>query len=312
MWADSEEGRGSTFHFSAKFDIGVPRTAHSIERRRELLDGLRVLVVDDNETNRRILEEMLRNWGMAPLAVDGGEASLAAMNRAANAGAPYQLVVSDVNMPDIDGFQLVEVARSKPEHEGIPFIMLTSAARPGDIARCREIGVAAHLTKPIKQSLLMNAIVDAVAGEELTAQADAPTRPTAELLTTDQKLHILLAEDNDVNQKFAVRVIEKAGHSVYVANNGREAVEAWEGDQFDLILMDVHMPEMDGYEATARIRELERERGVAPAIRCVAMTANAMKGDRDRCLGAGMDGYVSKPVKRQTLFAEIDRVLGAS
>ena len=193
----------------------------------------------------------------------------------------------------------------------MPFILLTSAARSGDVARCREIGVTAHLIKPVKQSLLMNAIVGAVVGKKAVAVEPAKSQDAAGSSEADcVALHILLAEDNAVNQKFAVRVIEKAGHSVVVTNNGREALDAWEQDRYDVVLMDVQMPEMDGLEATARIRDLEQQRGAAQRTPIIAMTANAMKGDRERCLEAGMDGYVSKPVKRQTMFAEIDRVLG--
>ena len=168
--------------------------------------------------------------------------------------------------------------------------------------------MAAHLIKPVKQSLLMNAIVNAVAGKDVVAKSQATTVTTS-TSKADRNLRILLAEDNEVNQKFAVRIIEKTGHAVVVANNGREAVDAWQRDRFDVILMDVQMPELDGFGATARIRELEQQRDMAQRTPIVAMTANAMKGDRERCLEAGMDGYVSKPVKRQTLFEEMDRVL---
>jgi CheY-like chemotaxis protein len=214
-------------------------------------------------------------------------------------------------MPEMDGFALFESARSETRHRDVPFILLTSGARPGDATRCREIGVAAHLVKPITQSALMNAIAGAVAVKE--AGAIAPEQPQAavDASTAGRVLHILLAEDNAVNQKFAIRTIEKAGHTVFVANNGREAVEAWERERYDVVLMDMQMPEMDGFEATSRIRRLELEREATPRTPIIAMTANAMKGDRERCLEAGMDGYVSKPVKRQTLFAEIGRVLGS-
>jgi CheY-like chemotaxis protein len=211
-------------------------------------------------------------------------------------------------MPQMDGFTLFESTRSNPQHWDTPFVLLTSAARPGDVARCREIGVAAHLIKPVKQSLLMNAIVNAVGGIRTDVSSRAADRlPTAP--SDHRALRILLAEDNVVNQKFAVRAIEKAGHAVVVANNGHEAVDAWQRDRYDVVLMDVQMPEMDGLEATKTIRDLEQERGSERGIPIIAMTANAMKGDRERCLQAGMDGYVSKPVKRETLFAEIQKVL---
>ena len=309
IWAESQEGQGSTFHFEAVFGVGK---ALSIAGRRgdlELLDSLPVLVVDDNATNRRILVAMLKNWSMRPQSVASGADALATLDRAEHAGSPFQLVLSDVNMPQMDGFTLFESTRSNPQYQNIPFILLTSAARPGDVAHCREIGVAAHLIKPVKQSLLMNAIVNAVGGTKVgVSERSAENRP--HITTSDNIcLRILLAEDNAVNQKFAVRAIEKAGHKVVVANNGREAVEAWQHEHYDVVLMDVQMPEMDGFEATRTIRDKEKKLNPIPHTPIIAMTANAMKGDRERCLEAGMDGYVSKPVKRETLFTEIERVL---
>jgi CheY-like chemotaxis protein len=252
---------------------------------------------------------MLENWRMRPQSAAGAGEALAALDRARNAGRPFRLVLSDVNMPQMDGFTLFENTRCNPQHQDVPFILLTSAARPGDVARCREIGVSAHLIKPVRQSLLMNAIVNAVGGTRIdVSKPDAAEGPC--IVPGDgRSLRILLAEDNAVNQKFAVRAIQKAGHEVAVANNGREAVDAWQRDRYDVVLMDVQMPEMDGLEATRTIRALEQERGSEQAIPIIAMTANAMKGDRERCLEAGMNGYVSKPVKRETLFAEITRVL---
>jgi PAS domain S-box-containing protein len=310
IWAESRVGEGSTFYFTAVFGLGKPAPTPGAKERRELIEGLPVLVVDDNATNRRILEQMLRNWRMVPHSVEDGTAALAALDRAANAGNPFRLVLSDVNMPEMDGFMLFENARLTTQHALVPFILLTSAANPGDVVRCREIGVTAHLIKPVKQSLLMNAIVSAVAGKAaVPCPPHQPEEATA-TATQDLTLHILLAEDNAVNRKFAVRAIENVGHTVFVANNGREAVEAWERDRYDVVLMDVQMPEMDGFEATSQIRRLEQQRKTTQRTPIIAMTANAMKGDKERCLEAGMDGYVSKPVKRQTLFIEIERVLG--
>jgi CheY-like chemotaxis protein len=209
----------------------------------------------------------------------------------------------------MDGFELFE--RLQVSHSAVPVILLTSASRPGDVARCRELGVVAHLIKPVKQSLLLDSIMGAV-GESMAPRKTAhPTAPAA-TTSADRVLRILLAEDNPTNQKFAVRAIEKAGHSVVVANNGSEAVEAVDQDSYDVVLMDIHMPEMDGLEATRTIRAREDAAEAPQRIPIIAMTANAMKGDRERCLEAGMDGYVSKPVKRKTLFAEIDRVLNES
>ena len=313
LWAESEVGRGSTFHFTAVFGIGVPKPRIDGEKQREALDDLPVLVVDDNETNRRILERTATNWGMRPTTVSSAAEALAALDRFENAGAPFRLILSDLHMPEMDGFSLFERLQGNARHSGVPVILLTSASRPGDIAKCREMGFAAHLLKPVKQSLLLDAIVSAVTGGGVRKvrrpEPAATAREPADHSTDQRTLHVLLAEDNPTNQKFAVRAIEKSGHSVVVANNGREAVEAMEQQPYDVVLMDIHMPEMDGYEATAAIREREQQTAGSARTPIIAMTANAMKGDREKCLAAGMDGYVSKPVKRQTLFAEIDRVL---
>ena len=309
--AESEVGRGSTFYFTAVFGRGTAKPRVDIDRQRVAIEGLPVLVVDDNETNRRILEQLTTNWGMQPRVASSGADALAALDRSVNAGAPFRLVLSDVNMPKMDGFDLFERLQTHAEHRDLPVIFLTSAARPGDVAKCRELGVAAHLIKPVKQSLLLDAIMSAV-GERSAARSerlDATPAPAAGEAGDDRPLRILLAEDNPTNQKFALRAIEKAGHSAVVANNGREAVDALEDGSYDVVLMDVHMPEMDGLEATRAIRDRERAADPSRRTPIIAMTANAMKGDREECIQAGMDGYVSKPVKRATLFAEIDRVL---
>jgi PAS domain S-box-containing protein len=308
LWADSREGEGSTFHFTVVFQRGKEKRQAEQLQRREALQDLRVLVVDDNDTNRRITEEILKNWHMLPQSVPNGVEALAAVDRAHHAGQPFQFILSDVNMPEMDGFELFRRLREGP-HKDIPFVLLTSAARPGDVARCREIGVAAHLIKPVKQSLLMNAIANTVGHAEVTLTEPTSQAPVDAQTGELRPLHILLAEDNVVNQKFAIRVVKKAGHTVEIANNGAEAVAAWERGDFDIILMDVQMPDMDGLEATQRIREREQAMDPSPHIPIIAMTANAMKGDREKCLDAGMDGYVSKPVKRDALFAEIKQVV---
>ncbi len=308
IWVDSELGRGSTFHFTARFGIGEAPSGEAVETKLGDLKDLPVLVVDDNRTNRRILKEMLKNWGMVPTVVEGAADALKALDQARNAGKPLALVVSDVNMPGMDGFELVERIKQSSLHREVPVILLTSASRTGDSARCRRLGVFAHLMKPVKQSSLLDAIATAVVGglvaDKLRPQTD---RDDDDAAGEQRILRVLLAEDNAVNQKFAVRVLQKRGHGVEVAGNGVEAVAAWEKESFDVVLMDVQMPEMDGFEATATIRRSEADSGTRTPI--VAMTAHAMKGDRERCLEAGMDGYVTKPVKASTLFAEIQRVL---
>ncbi len=256
--------------------------------------GLPVLVVDDNATNRRILEETLSGWAMRPTCVEGGEQALAALERAHQAGEPFALVLLDAQMPVMDGFTLAERIQQRPELAAVATVMmLSSAGQPGSMARRRELGIATHLTKPVKQTELWKAILAALGQDDgergaKGAGRKAPASPRS-------TLHILLAEDNPFNQKLALGLLGKEGHSVVVANNGAEAVAALERGGYDLVLMDVQMPEMDGFEATRLIRAREAALGQHTPI--LAMTAYAMKGDRERCLAAGMDGYVSKPIR---------------
>ena len=301
IWIESEVGRGSTFHFTAKFDIQAVR-APAIDVHALL--GLPVLVVDDNATNRRILEETLGNWRMTPTLVDGGRAALAELVRAKSQGTPYALVLLDGMMPEMDGFQLAEEIKKHPDLAGATLMMLSSAGRQEDADRCRDLGVAAYLTKPVKQSALLDSILmtlDArVPGLHF---AEAPQSQSA-VLPPVRPLRLLLAEDNTVNQRLAVRLLEKRGHSARVVGNGRLALEAWQEEPFDVLLMDVQMPEMDGLEATAAIRTRERDQGGHVPI--VAMTAHAMTGDRERCLAAGMDAYLPKPLQPQEMMRVIE------
>ena len=265
----------------------------------------RVLIVDDNATNRLILEEMTRNWGMQPAAVGSAREAISVLRQSHQAGARVPLVLSDVNMPEVDGLTLTEWIRQDPDLADTTVIVLTSGARPDDMRRCDELKVAAHLMKPVKQSELLGAI-------EMSLGAAVPEDEGMEASPGEPKealppLHVLLAEDSLVNQKLAIGLMEKHGHSVVVANNGKEAIAALASDQFDVVLMDVEMPEMDGLEATAVIRVKERQTGKHVPI--IAMTAHAMKGDRERCLEAGMDDYVSKPIRAQQLFDTLRSVL---
>lgn len=307
IWAESQLGKGSVFHFTIRFAISKNPPAKKCAIPLSDLNELPVLIVDDNQTNRRILEEMLFNWRMQPTSVASAKEGLLAMEQGCQNGNPYGLILSDVNMPEMDGFGFTCKLRENPRYGETPVILLTSADRTGDTQRCRNLNISAHLMKPIKQSLLLDAIVTAVAPNGPAPESTATPVLETPVAASQRALHILLAEDNAVNQKFAVRTLEKRGHTVVVANNGREAVEHWEKEDFDIILMDVQMPEMDGMAAVARIRELEQESG--SHIPIVAMTAHAMKGDRERCLDGGMDGYVTKPIKAATMFAEIDRLL---
>ena len=299
-----------------------------------------MLVVDDNATNRFILEEMLTNWGMNPTAVDGGAAALAALERARHAKEPFALVLLDAMMPGMDGFALAEQIGRDPELVGATLMMLSSAGQREDAARCRELGVRTYLTKPVRQSTLLDAIMTALAPAD--AVPDRAPAARAAWGKCSRSLRVLLAEDNAVNQKLAVRLLEKRGHRVTVVGTGRAALAALgievggqgtgdrdqktedrrqEADktasgaslapvlrplssEFDAVLMDVQMPEMDGFEATAVIREREKATGTHVPI--IAMTAHAMKGDREHCLEAGMDGYVSKPLKPEEFFAALE------
>jgi len=309
VWVESEPGEGSTFHFTASFAVQDAPSSEETIPDFVRLEGVRVLVVDDNATNRRIFKEMLANWAMSPASADGGPAALAAMHQAKDAGEPFTLVLLDADMPNMDGFAVAEVIKEDPALAGATIMMLTSARQKGDAARCRQLGVAAYLVKPIKQSDLLEAIVRTLSPRE--HRGTRPALPDDESSGIERSpLRILLAEDNAVNQKLAVRSLEKRGHRVTVAQNGKEALAALENEAFDLILMDVQMPEMDGFEATAAIREREEHTGEHVPI--IAMTARAMKGDRERCLEAGMDAYVAKPIRRRELFRTIQRLLAGS
>jgi len=349
IWIESEEGKGSVFHFTARMGIGaalLPDPSYDID-----LTGLPVLVVDDNATNRRILQEVLTQWGMAPTLVEGGQDALEAMTRAAEASRPFALVLLDAMMPEMDGFMLAERIQHQPELTRSVLMMLSSAGQPGDMAQCRELGLSAYLTKPFKQSELLDLIVttldgrNEIAGTHPGASAGPPETGGRGVLDgagassslrfgegaeerggrgslegRGSGLRLLLAEDNAVNQRLAVRVLEKQGHSVTVAGNGKQALAAWEranaaGTPFDLILMDIQMPEMDGFEATRLLRQREGEPGRGPQegmlgehVPIVAMTAHAMKGDRERCLEAGMDDYVSKPLQVDKLIGVLQRL----
>jgi signal transduction histidine kinase/DNA-binding response OmpR family regulator len=305
IWAESELGQGSTFHCTIRFGVAVATTRSTlVDETVAQLSGMRTLVVDDNATNRRLVEQLLRNWRMEPTAVDGGAEALRALLRARAAGAPFPLVLIDGRMPEMDGFALAARIKEDPTLTGSTVLMLTSDDRPGDLARCRDLGIAAYLVKPIRQSELLDAIVTAVGSPEPAAStpAPAPRRPA-----TGRSLRVLLAEDNKVNQRLAVRLLEKRGHRVAVVDNGRDAVATAIAQPFDLILMDVQMPEMDGFEATAALRAAERGTGQRRPI--VAMTAHAMKGDRERCLLAGMDEYLAKPIQPAEFFDLIERIL---
>ena len=303
IWVESEPGQGSTFHFTLRFRAPQNAANRPEPLGVELLRGLSVLIVDDNFTDRRVLEELLRNWQMKPTSAEDGRHGLEALEHAKSSGTPFAMVLLDAQMPETDGFGIAEQINLDARFSGPPIIMLTSAGLRGDAARCREVGINAYLPKPVRRSDLLSAI-RMVLGAQNPNEENRSVVTQHSLREGSRRLNILLAEDNTVNQKLAVRVLEKRGHSVVVAATGKLALETLESQVFDLILMDVQMPEMDGLEATAAIRELEKTSG--KHIPIVAMTASAMVGDKERCLKAGMDGYVSKPLQVKELFEAIE------
>ncbi len=301
IWVESEVGRGSEFHFTARLGLCDEPPAEPL-RDPVRLQGLRVLVVDDNATNRRILEEVLRNWRMLPTAVAGTREALAALREARAEGRAFELVLTDCHMPGSDGFDLARQIQEDDTLRSAVIMMLTSGETPGAGRQCEELGIAAYLLKPVKQSELFDAIAAALGAVAPDEEADVPAARRL------KGLRILLAEDSLVNQKLAVALLERHGHAVTVVGNGREALAAVETQEFDVVLMDVQMPELDGLQATAAIRRRQRTGGRRVPI--IAMTAHALRGDRERCLEAGMDDYVSKPIRSRELFEAIERVLG--
>ncbi|MGI9517043.1 MAG: response regulator [Pirellulaceae bacterium] len=307
--ADSVPGSGSNFYFELELPIGdttmVPDRM-SGQKPVELLSGRTVLIVDDNATNRQILENMLNSWGLQTHCVSSGPDAIASLHRRRNAGESFDLLVSDVNMPGMDGFMLAEQVMSEPDNQ-TQIILLTSADRSGDIRRCEELGISAHLVKPVRQTALLDAVVDVFDMQISLPDSVGSALPAA----TRESLRVLLAEDNVINQRFAARALEKRGHEVVIANNGLEALEYWQQHEFDLILMDVQMPEMDGLEAARQIRKLESEDPRNKPTLIIALTAHAMKGDDTRCMESGMNGYLSKPIRPKQLFAKIDEFMNS-
>ncbi|MEO8605888.1 MAG: response regulator, partial [bacterium] len=266
------------------------------------------LIVDDNASARRSLSALLSDWQMQPTAVDGGTAAWNELQRAAALGTPYPIVLLDAHMPDLDGFAVAQRIKDTPGLVGATVMLLSSADLPSDTARCRELGIATYLTKPIQQGELLEALLAGLSDALPLAPRVVPASPPRPALL--RPLRILLAEDNAVNQLLAKRLLEKGGHRVAVAGNGSEALALLQYGAFDVVLMDVQMPVMSGFEATTAMRLLERDSGAHVPI--IAMTAHAMQGDEARCLAAGMDGYVSKPIRPQTLFDEIARLVPAA
>jgi signal transduction histidine kinase/CheY-like chemotaxis protein len=316
LWVESVENQGSTFHFTLRLGLASGVLAPSLPLVP--LNGQHVLIVDDNATNRRILSEQLSALGLVVTAADGARAALTELWRARAEARTFALIILDYHMPDLDGLQLAERVKDFPGVPAHTIMMLTSGGQSGDVAKCRELGLAAYVTKPLSQRSLYQVVAQVIGAEQFPAPTasgtwkestvmTSPTPPRA-AGTPQASLKVLLAEDNFVNQKLAVTMLQKRGYRVSVANDGLEALALLERESFDVVLMDVHMPNMGGFEATAQIRERERAQG-APRIPVVALTALAMTGDREKCLQAGMDAYLTKPINARELFGTLTQIV---
>jgi two-component system, sensor histidine kinase and response regulator len=307
MWVESEVGRGSAFFFTAAFDRPQTAAREPLLDKSRALDGLRVLVVDDNATNRRILQEMLASWHMTPMTVADAESALDALRLAVAESKPFDVIIADRQMPGVDGFMLARRVRREKPLGRTPIVMLMSVGDAGEDAR-RGIAIDSYLTKPVKHSDLLDALATLFRVSSRSARPERAVRPAPRPV---KRLRLLLAEDNPVNRKLVTKLLQKRGHKVDAVENGRAALDLIVSAQpgaFDAVLMDVQMPEMGGFEATQAIREHEKPTRLHVPI--IALTAHAMAGDRERCLAAGMDGYLSKPIEVNDLIATVER-LGA-
>jgi signal transduction histidine kinase/DNA-binding response OmpR family regulator/HPt (histidine-containing phosphotransfer) domain-containing protein len=297
----SDVGKGSEFSFTIGFPAEMPTRSSAIAA----LGGRRMLIVDDNETNRRILHEMLAAEGINVEEVGTASEGLDALRRAAATRRPYDLAILDVQMPDMDGFQLATAVRGEKALKRTKLLMLTSAGQRGDGERCRELGIRGYLTKPISRADLLEGLGTVLAGEP--EEAGTPAVVTRHTIAESRRsLRVLLAEDNPVNQQVAVAMLVKRGHEVHLAGNGREAVDAVRDRDYDVVLMDIQMPEMDGFEATQAIRAMPK----GTHLPIIGLTAHALSGERERCLSRGMTEYLAKPFKGHELFALVERDFG--
>jgi CheY-like chemotaxis protein len=308
IWVESEPGAGSTFHFTVVLELA--------DRPQEIVApvaplDLDVLIVDDNDVNRRILSEQVARWGMTPTTVASGSEAILAMTAAAERKRPFDLVLLDANMPEMDGFGVASEISARPVLSGATVMMLTSSGEYGDSSRCAALGIKAYLVKPIDAGALRAAIHQAISAVTPGSVVPQLSRPDAGGLAKGRsgvRRRVLLVEDNLINQRVGAGLLTRRGHDVLVAQNGREAMTLLEDQMFDVVLMDLQMPVMGGIEATEAIRE--REHGSGRHTRIVAMTAHAMNSDRERCLQAGMDGYLAKPIDPRLLFAAVEQTLG--
>jgi CheY-like chemotaxis protein len=302
IWIESEAGRGSHFHFTVQLRDSKQSHETKDALPSEILYNLRILVVDDNQTNRKVLQGILNRWEVQTTCVESGLQALSELGSGHASGKPYQLVLTDMHMPVMDGFALAEEIRRRPELSATAVLMLTSAGHRGDAERCRDLGIAAYLYKPVRKQELLSSLLAAIGRLD-----QLPQSAIVALHVPAVSCHILVVEDNRVNQAVAIGMLQKLGHSHAIANSGLEALSLLATQSFDLVLMDVQMPEMDGFTATRKIRDEEGQ--TQPRLPIIAMTAHAMKGDRERCLAAGMDDYISKPINARGLERAIARVL---
>jgi CheY-like chemotaxis protein len=309
IWVESTPGLGSTFHFRLPFALQKCPPGSVEAADLAALRDVRALIVDNNSTNRGILYELLVGWSLKPTQCEDARQAPHHMEQAHAQGRPYRLLLLNAKMPGMDGFSVAEQIKQQPHLASTIMIMFISAGLRGDAARCRELGIQAYLSRPVRHADLLQSI-GMLLGTQTGTCGGLPLLTTHALREHRTRLRILLAEDNRINQTLAVRILQKRGHTVEVVENGRKAIEALGGQPFDLILMDLQMPELGGLEATMLIRE--RERSTGGHIPIIAVTANAMVGDRERCLDAGMDDYVSKPIQVKELFAAIEHALSPS
>jgi len=332
----SKGGPGSIFHFTIYFKLSRSKDIILPRPKSQDLSGMPVLIVDDNFTNRILLQEMTTSWGLVPTITASGKEALDRFNKAFASGTPFRLILLDIQMPELDGFDVAKMIKDAPSGEDARIILLSSIGERGDADRCKEIGISGYLPKPIKQSDLFDAIMMTMG----LRTEEMPTVITRHKVYEEREsFNILLAEDNLINQTLAIKLLETRGHRVTLASNGREAVEAFTKGDFDLILMDIQMPEMDGFEATREIRKIEdrnqksedgsqktevrsqkteirqnkhqaltHQQSSIHSIPIIAMTAHAMTGDREKCIDAGMDDYVTKPIKPEVLYSIINKV----
>jgi two-component system sensor histidine kinase/response regulator len=309
IWVQSSLGEGSTFHFTIQLRLANPPDSAPLAIDAEELSGKRALVVDDNATNRRILDEILRHWGIEPTLTDCAGDAMEILQELSLAGETIDLVLLDAMMPRVDGFELAERIKSRPELKCGPVMMLSSADRPNSAARCRQLGIETYLVKPVSASSLLEAIIASLSGNrskqyvaDKTIADGGPIRSAEPL----RKLTVLVVDDHEPNRKLAMRILQRRGHDCDSATDGDEAVAAVSQRSYDVVLMDVQMPKSDGFVATKQIRRNERENGSHVPI--VALTAHALTGDREKCLAAGMDSYLAKPIHASELIAMVERI----